>query len=202
MKLKLTALALAAVMVAAVAGSASAGATAYNIDPSHSTVGFSVKHMVVTNVHGTFDDFEGVIMFDEKNPEKSTVEVTIKTASVNTRNQKRDDHLRSGDFFLAEDHPTITFKSTKVKKKDDGWVAVGDLTIRGVTKTVELPFTVAGPVKNPWGMMVIGAEANLVIDRQEYGVSWNNTLDQGGLAVSNKVKISLNIEAAHKPEQS
>jgi len=188
---------LTATCVLAGAGTppARADVVAYTIDPAHSSVGFAVKHMVVTNVRGGFDKFEGKILYDAVDVTKSSVEVTIDAASIDTQNEKRDNDVR-GDGFLATDQfPTITFKSKSVRKDGDGLVVTGDLTIRGVTKEVEFPFVLAGPVTNPWGTAVIGVEAELEINRQDYGVSWNKTLDNGGVLVSDTVKIELNVEA-------
>jgi polyisoprenoid-binding protein YceI len=191
---------LIAAALMAVCGPALAGADTYQIDTSHSGVEFKVRHMLVTNVKGQFDTFEGTISYDAENVENSSVEVTIQTASINTRNEKRDKHLQSGDFLAAEEFPTITFKSTTVKKEGDGFVAVGDLTIRGVTKEVEIPFEIAGPVTNPWGQQVIGVEGRLTINRMDYGAKWNKAIETGGAVVSEEVKIELNIEAAKAQE--
>ncbi len=171
------------------------GADSYKIDTAHSSVGFSVKHMVITNTKGNFKDFSGEILFDPKNVTKSSVKVTIKAASIDTDNADRDKHLRSGDFFDAETHPEITFVSKKVEKKGDGYLLTGTLTLRGVSKEVSFPFTLTGPVQDPWGNTRIGAEAGLTINRQDYGVSWNKTLDTGGVLVGDNVKIELAVEA-------
>ncbi len=166
----------------------------YKIDPVHSTVAFSVKHMVVNTVHGRFNDFTGTILLDEKDPSKSSVDVSIKTASINTDNTQRDGHLKSADFLDAAKYPEITFKSNSVEKKADGFVAHGTLTIRGVSKNVDLPFKLNGPI-SAMGGKLLGAEAGLTINRQDYGVSWSKTLDGGSLVVSNDVKIDINVEA-------
>jgi len=185
---------LAAVVMVAVAVSASA-ADKYTLDASHSSVEFSVKHMVISNVKGTFDEFDAVIMFDPENIDNSSVEVSIKVASVNTKDQKRDDHLRSEDFFNAAEHPDITFKSNKIKKKGDGYVAAGTLTISGVSKEIELPFVLNGPITNPWGQVVVGIEIEHKLNRQDYNIKWNKTMDNGGLVVGDDVKIEINLEA-------
>jgi polyisoprenoid-binding protein YceI len=186
---------LAAAFASVLAITASA-ADDYKIDAAHSSIEFSVKHMVISNVKGTFDEFDAAIEYDPDNIENSSVEVTISVASVNTRNQKRDDHLRGGDFFDAGAHPDITFKSKKITKKGDGYVAAGTLTIRGVSREIELPFTLNGPITNPWGQTVIGVEIEYQLDRQDYGVTWNKTMDNGGLVVGDDVKIEINLEAA------
>jgi len=185
-----------AVLLLAAAGAAVAGDT-YVVDPVHSYVGFKVKHMMVTNVKGTFDTFEGTIDLDPADPTKSSVTFSIDVASINTKNEKRDTHLRTGDFFDVEHHPKITFKSKRVEKREGGYTAVGDLTIRGVTKEVALPFVLNGPVTNPWGQVVIGVEVDdITVDRHDFGVSWNNALEAGGLVVGDEVTIQLQAEAA------
>jgi polyisoprenoid-binding protein YceI len=151
--------------------------------------------MMINDVRGTFDKVDGTIVFDAKNIANSTVSVTIETASVNTRVENRDNDLRSDKFFDAAKHPTITFQSKKIVKKGEQWVAVGDLTMRGVTKEIELPFTISGPVANPWGKTVIAVAASTEINRQDFGVSWNKTLDAGGVLVGDTVKIEIEAEA-------
>jgi polyisoprenoid-binding protein YceI len=167
---------------------------AYKIDPVHSSIAFKVKHMMVSDVRGTFDMFEGTINLDPKNVENSTVEVTIDATSISTKNEKRDGHLKSADFFDVEKYPTITFKSKKVTKSGDNWVAVGDLTIHGVTKEVSLPFTLSGPM-SAGNASMLGVSASAEINRMDFGVSWNKTLDAGGVVVSDKVRIELEVEA-------
>ena len=192
---RLTAAVAAALLVMAF-GAAQAADT-FVIDSSHSSVGFSVKHMMISNVKGTFDNFEGTIMYDPDNPAGSSVEFSLEVASIDTRNEKRDDHLRSDEFFDAANHKHITFKSSKVSKKGDKWIAAGDLTIRGVTKPVEIAFTVNGPIQNPWGQTVMGFDITpLVIDRTEYGLNWSKTLEAGGVVVGDDVTLDLQIEAA------
>lgn len=170
-----------------------AGADEYKIDPSHSAATFSVRHMLVTNVHGRFGAMSGTIHFDPKDPSKSSVEAVIKADSINTDNEGRDKHLKSADFFDVEKHPEITFKSTKVEKRGEQWVAIGDFTMKGVTKRIELPFELA-QLDTPRGK-IIGITATTTLNRQDYGVSWSRKLDNGGLAVSDTVKIEINVEA-------
>ena len=177
----------------AAAGSAFA-ADEYKIDPAHSQVGFAVKHMVVNTVHGRFTDFAGTILFDDKDPSKSSVNVTIKTASINTDNSGRDNDLRSANFLDAQKFPEITFQSKAVERKADGFVAHGTLTIRGVSKNVDLAFTLGGPIDNGRDKL-LGAEAGLTINRQDYGVAWTRSLAGGELVVANDVKIEINVEA-------
>ncbi|MCG8608005.1 YceI family protein [bacterium] len=171
----------------------------YAIDVSHSHVGFAVKHMVITNTKGEFNDFSGTIVLNESDITKSSVELVIKTASIDTDNERRDNHLKSGDFFEVEKYPEITFKSTSVKKSGDGYVLTGALTIKDVTKEVSFPFELVGPVQGRRGKL-IGAAASLMINRQDYGVSWSRTLDNGGLVVADNVKIELEIEAGEQKE--
>jgi polyisoprenoid-binding protein YceI len=183
--------------VVAIGGSAFA-ADEYKIDPGHSSVGFNVKHMMVSTVHGRFNDFSGQIIYDDKDISKSSVKVAIKTASVNTDNTARDNDLRGANFLDVEKFPEITFQSKSVEKKGDGYVAHGTLTIHGVAKDVDLPFTLNGPLATPRGK-VMGADAGLSINRMDYGVSWSRSLDGGGMVVSNDVKIELNVEARTTP---
>ena len=183
--------------VVAIGGSALA-ADEYTIDPVHSSVRFTVKHMMVSTVPGRFNDFSGQIVYDDKDPSKSSVKVTIKAASVNTDNTTRDNDLRSANFLDVEKFPEITFQSKSVEKKGDGYVAHGALTIHGVTKDVDLSFALNGPVTMR-NIKVIGAESGLTINRMDYGVSWSRALDGGGVMVSNEVKIELNVEARTPP---
>lgn len=166
----------------------------YKIDPVHSNVGFAVKHMVVNTVHGRFNDWSGNIVYDDKDPAKSSVNVTIKTASINTENSQRDTHLKSPDFLDVEKFPEITFQSKSVEKQTDGFVAHGILTIRGISKNVDLPFKINGPIK-AGDSNLLGAEASLTINRQDYGVAWSKSLAPGELVVANDVKIDINVEA-------
>ena len=166
----------------------------YEIDRAHTHIGFAVKHMLISTVRGNFKEFSGTIVYDQNDLSKSSVEVTIQTASIDTDNERRDNHLRSDDFFNAEKFPQITFVSKKVMKTDDGMVVVGDLTIRDVTKEVEIPFEITGTLKTERGTR-IGLHAELTIDRMEYGVKYDRTLDTGGLVVGNEVRIELDVEA-------
>lgn len=166
----------------------------YVADKAHTNIGFTVKHLVIATVPGKFQDYDIEFMFDEKDLSKSSVKATIKTTSIFTDNQDRDNHLRSTDFFDATNYPEITFVSNSISKKGDGFVARGTLTIRGVSKEIELPFTILGPVNDPWGNTKLGVEATTTINRQDYKVSWSKQLDTGGLVVSDDVKIILNVE--------
>ena len=173
-------------------------ADVFEIDKAHSRVGFAVKHMVISTVRGEFTDYSATILFDENDVTKSSIEGTINVASITTGNERRDNHLRSGDFFDAEQYPEIKFKSEKVVKTDDGYVMHGDLTIRDVTKKVDIPFKVTGIIDDPWGNRRVGIEASLTINRFDFGVSWNQTLDKGGLVAGKEVDIELLLEATRK----
>lgn len=182
-------------LVAVLAWTVAAPAATYDIDPTHSTVGFKVRHMMVSNVRGEFTDFQGTYTFDPEHPEATSVEVEIRVASVDTGAEKRDDHLRSDEFFDVANHPVMTFKSTKVVPKgDDEYTLEGDLTIRGVTKRVELDVEFHGQVVDPWGNTRTGFEAEGEINRQDFGVKYSAALDNGGLVVADDVDIELEIE--------
>jgi polyisoprenoid-binding protein YceI len=178
--------------VVAVCGSALA-VDEYKIDPNHSSVNFSVTHMMVSTVNGRFNTFEGKILFDDKDATKSSVTVNIKATSVNTDNTSRDTDLRSAGFFDVEKFPEITFQSKSIEKKGNDYVAHGTLTIKGVSKDVDLPFELKGPVDAGKGGKVMGAHGSLTVNRQDYGVS------KGAGMVGNDVKIDLNIEARLAP---
>ena len=171
-------------------------AATYSIDPAHTTIGFKVKHLMITNVKGLFEKFRGTVNIDEKDIAKSKVDVTIEMASINTNITKRDDHLRSPDFFDVAKFPTMTFVSTKVEKTgSDKLKVTGNLTIKGVTKQVIL--NVEGPtgeIKSPQGDVKRGASATAAINRQDFGVSWSKKLDGGGLVVADDVYISIDTE--------
>lgn len=174
----------------------------YVLDKAHTNVGFSVKHMVITSVKGNFHDFDGYIMFDADDPTKISAKGTIQVASIDTDNEKRDDHLRSEEFFHAEKYPEITFESKSVYKPEDGdgYVMIGHITIRGVTKEIEVPFEIVGTVTDPTGNLRTGIYAHSKIDRRDFGVSWSKALEGGGLIVGNDVKIELDIEAIKAEE--
>jgi polyisoprenoid-binding protein YceI len=166
----------------------------YVTDTDHTLVGFVVKHLVITNVRGKFNEFTGVIIFDEKDVTKSSMSGTIKVASIDTDNEKRDQHLRSADFFDAEKHPEIVFQSKRIEKQGEGYMLHGDLTMRGVTKTVTMPFNITGKVTHA-GKTRLGFEAELEVNRHDYQISYNKTMDTGGLVVGNRVKIEIIGEA-------
>jgi polyisoprenoid-binding protein YceI len=168
----------------------------FQVDKSHSEVDFQVRHLL-TKVRGRFTDYSGTIEFDAEHPAQSKVDFTIQAASIDTAEPKRDAHLRSDDFFAAEQFPTLTFKSTKITPKGrDLYSVEGDLTIHGVTKPVVLPVTHLGTAKDPWGNEKLAFEAETTIDRKDFGLNWNAALETGGFLVGDEVKISLQIQAA------
>ena len=175
---------------------AAAFATTWNIDPDHSNVGFKVRHLMVSNVKGSFEKLAGVVDINDADITKSKVSVTIDTASINTNVKKRDEHLRSADFFDVATFPTMTFVSKKVAKAgNDKLKVTGDLTLHGITREVVLD--VEGPTKeskDPWGIMRSGAVASTKINRKDFGLVWNKALETGGVAVGEEVTISLEIE--------
>ncbi len=167
----------------------------YDIDPKHSYIGFRVTHMGLAEVPGAFRDFSGSINYDGKDVSKSSVNFTAKVTSVDTGVAPRDTHLRTADFFEVEKYPEMTFKSTKIEKKGDKWEVTGDFTLKGVTKQITIPFTVNGMMKDAKGNVKMGISAQTMINRQDYGVKWGNKLPDGTLALSDMVKIDLQLEA-------
>lgn len=175
-------------------------AQTYQIDSSHSGANFSVKHMMVTNVSGRFSNVKGAVTFDEKNLSKSSIEATVDIETINTNEPKRDAHLKSPDFFDVAKFPQMTFKSTKVYKVGGVTKADGDLTLHGVTKPVTLTLTeLSGEVKHPMGTIVRGAVATTRISRKDYGLTWNKTIEAGGVVVGDEIAITLEIELSRKP---
>jgi polyisoprenoid-binding protein YceI len=170
----------------------------WEIDPAHTTAGFAVKHMVVSTVKGEFTGVEGTVDLRLDNPTLTKVDVEIPVASVDTRNAKRDGHLRSPDFFDADNFPAMKFVSTKVVKKRAHFQVHGDLTIRGVTKPVVLKAEISEPVQSPWGATVVGVHATTKIDRRDFGLNWNKRLDKGGVVVGNEVAIEIDMELMNK----
>ena len=175
------------------------GATTWNIDAKHSTVEFSVKHMMFTTVKGRFGDVRGTISYDEADPARSAVDVEIDTASIDTRDAQRDAHLRSADFFDAEVNPTITFRSTRVEPLAKGNMrVVGDLTMHGITREVALDAAFLGTGTNPWGQQVAGFTATGEVNRKDFGLNWNAALEAGGVLVGDNVKLALEVQAAQQ----
>lgn len=168
----------------------------YTIDPSHSRIGFAGRHMVFTKVRGQFNEFTATVEVpSDKDASQARVTASIKTASVDSGNEQRDGHLRSADFFDAENHPEMTFASTSVRKlADNRYELTGDLTIRGTTKPVTLEATVEGPLQDPWGNERYGVEAKGKVNRKEWGLNWNLALEAGGVLVSEEIEIE--VEAA------
>lgn len=170
----------------------------YVLDPTHSGVHFSVRHLMVSKTKGRFDDFDGTVTIGE-DPLDSSVEVEIRVASIDTREGTRDGHLRSPDFFDAEAHPVMTYRSTKVTPASNGrWNVEGDLTVRGVTAAVPLSVTFEGGAVDPWGNARIGFEAHTELDREAFGLTWNQALETGGVLVGKVVKIDIEAEAVRQ----
>jgi len=173
----------------------------WDIDPSHSRVGFAAKHAMVTTVRGQFTDYTADVYLDEQNPANSRIKLEIKTASVESGNADRDKHLRTGDFFDIESHPTLVFESTKVEKADgDVYTLIGDLTINGVTNPVSVDWEVNGATTDPWGNFRAGFEGKATINRRDWGLQWNVGLDKGGVLVSEKIKLEFDISAVKRAE--
>ena len=174
----------------------------WNLDPVHSAIEFSVRHMAISKIKGKFRKFEAKMVFDGKAVENGSAEFTIQVASIDTDNEKRDTHLKSSDFFAVEENPTITFKSKKVSAVKDGKFQItGDMTLRGVTKEVTFDCELHGIIQDSYGNTRSGFSAETTINRQDFGVSWSNTLDAGGLIVGNDVKLSLELEFIEAKEE-
>lgn len=175
---------------------AMSNAAEWQIDPSHSAAHFKVRHMMVSSVRGEFSKMSGKVSYDAKAPEKIVIEAVVDATTVNTREQKRDDHMRSADFFDVANHPTLTFKSKSAKAAGKGKLNVtGDLTIRGVTK--EVVFAVEGldvEATDPWGNLRTGAHATTKVNRKDFGLGWNQVLEAGGVLVGDEVEISIDVE--------
>jgi polyisoprenoid-binding protein YceI len=194
-------IAVGAALAALLSLPAFAGATTYQIDPQHSSAQFAVTHLMISTVRGEFHGVNGTVVVDDGDISKSSVNVAIDATSVDTREPDRDKHLKSPDFFDVANHPTITFKSTKVESAGSGKLKVtGDLTIRGVTKQVVLDVTTPkSPIKDPWGLQRTAVSGSTKINRQDFGVAWNKTLDSGGVVVGDNVDITLDVEMVVPP---
>ncbi len=167
----------------------------YLIDSAHTKINFSVKHMMIAKVHGCFEQASGAFTFDDKNPESSTIEADIDINSINTQDSQRDAHLKSSDFFDAENFPVIHFRSTSVRAYKDHLKVTGDLSIHGVTQSISLEVKGPGPEqKDPWGNIKIAATGSTIINRKDFGLSWNAALEAGGFLVSEKVTVSLDVK--------
>jgi polyisoprenoid-binding protein YceI len=182
------------------AAPALAGAATWTIDPAHSTIAFSVRHMMVSNVRGTFDTVSGTATGDPASPANAVIEATIDATSIDTKESKRDAHLRGPDFLDTAKYPTITFKSKKIAPAGAGKYAVtGDLTLHGVTKEVVLDVEgPTAPIKDMSGGMRAGASATTKIDRKDFGVNWSKSMDGGGLVVGDEITITIDVEATQK----
>jgi polyisoprenoid-binding protein YceI len=168
----------------------------WTIDPAHTNVNFGIRHFGISQVRGRFDDLAGTIVTDAAHPEKSSVSVTNQTTSVNTHVKMRGDDLRSANYFDVTKYPQITFQSTKIEKgKNGGFIADGNLTMHGVTKTVALPFHISGPIKDPFGGTRFGLETEVHLNRIDYGVGNGQTLANGDFAVGNDVDVIISVEA-------
>jgi polyisoprenoid-binding protein YceI len=168
----------------------------YTIDPSHSRLGFSARHAMVTTVRGSFPKFEGAAHIDTANPAASSVSLTIDVSGVDTGSADRDGHLRSGDFFDVEKFPTITFTSTEVVREDAStWLITGDLTIKGVAKPVTIEFESTGSARDPFGNLRVGFEGATTINRKDWDLTWNAALETGGVLVSEKIKLEFDVSA-------
>ena len=168
----------------------------YTLDPAHTRIGFVARHAMVTKVRGSFNEFAGTAELDGANPENSRVQLTIEAASIDTRNAQRDEHLRSNDFLAMQEYPKITFASTGVRQAGETTFEVtGDLTIKGVTNEITIPFEFEGAAKDPFGNQRVGFEGSVTINRKDYGVTWNAALEGGGVLVSDKVVLEFEISA-------
>jgi len=187
--------------LAALAAPSMALASNWNIDSDHSAAHFRIEHMMISEVQGNFPELKGVANIDAEDISRSSIDVTIDAASINTGVDKRDAHLRSADFFDVEHYPTLTFTSKKIKKAWGNKLKVrGDLTLHGVTREVEL--VVYGPsdaAKDPWGNIRKGIKATTVINRKDFGIVWNATLDNGGLMIGDEVEIVIDLELIEQP---
>jgi polyisoprenoid-binding protein YceI len=170
----------------------------YTLDVSHSRLGFSARHAMVTTVRGAFKDFEGTAHIDTADPAASKVELTIKADSIDTGVADRDAHLRSADFFEIEQHPEITFTSTDVQRAADDWTITGDLTIKGNTLPITVEFESTGSARDPFGNLRIGFEGRTTLSRKDWGLTWNAALETGGFLVSDKIKLEFDISAIQR----
>jgi len=170
----------------------------YALDPTHSRLGFSTRHAMVTTVRGQFKDFAGEAVVDTANPADSKVNVTIQAASIDTGVADRDGHLHSGDFFDVATYPEITFVSTDVTRDGSDWTITGDLTIKDVTKPISIEFEENGSARDPFGNLRIGFEGKAVLNRKDWGLTWNAALETGGFLVSDKIKLEFDISAIAK----
>jgi len=194
LKRKLLTMAAVMLVVLPLSGARMDSAVRYNVDASHSHIGFSVRHLAVATVRGNFNRFSGHVMLDEQDITRSTVQVTIEAGSIDTGNERRDADLRSASFFEVEKYPSVTFNGKRVERRGDELMLVGDLTIRDVTREVRIPFELTGPVASANGQKRFGAEGTLRINRFDYRLQWND-LREAVPVVGDEVRIELSIEA-------
>lgn len=175
----------------------------WQIDSAHSAIQFSVRHMMIAKVRGQFENFEGTIALDEQTPANSKVDVRIEAASINTRSEQRDGHLRSPDFLDAENHPYLTFKSTQVEVLDDTHARLhGDLTIRGISRPVVMDVEYTGQARSPWGTVSYGFSGLTTINRKDWDLTWNQSLETGGVLVGDEITIDIELELVKVEEES
>jgi polyisoprenoid-binding protein YceI len=173
----------------------------WQIDPAHSSINFTARHMMIAKVHGRFEKFSGTVNFDENNPANTTVDVTIDAASLSTKEAQRDGHLHSGDFFDVETYPTLTFKSTRIELIDEDTAKlVGDLTIKDITKEVVLNVEYLGQAQSPWGTINAGFTGATTINRKDWDLNWNVALETGGFLVGDKIQINIELELVKQPQ--
>jgi polyisoprenoid-binding protein YceI len=171
----------------------------WQLDTSHSRIGFAVKHMMVSTVRGEFKNYTGSLQLDETDFTRSTITGEIEVASIDTRDEGRDGHLKSADFFDVENHPKMTFKSKRIEAKGDNeYTVYGDLTIRGVTREIAIDAEYSGKQQNPWGVTMTGFSGSTTINRKDFGLEWNVALETGGILVGEKVKLELEVELTHQ----
>ena len=176
---------------------------AWQIDNSHSEIQFTVRHMMISKVRGTFTDFSGTVDLDEKNPEGAGVEVTVNLDSINTRDEQRDGHLKSPDFFDVETYPQANFRSTNVERTGETTANVtGDLTMHGVTKPITLEVEYQGMAKSPWGTYSAGFSATGKLNRKDWGLNWNQALETGGVLVGEEVTLNVEVELVKQTEEA
>ena len=174
----------------------------YTLDITHTRIGFSARHAMVTTVRGQFNDFEATAHVDTINPAASNAQVRIKAASIDTGNADRDGHLRSGDFLDVETYPELVFMTTGVSRKDaDTFTLIGDLTIKDVTRPVSVDFDVTGSARDPFGNLRVGFEGSTTINRKDWGLTWNAALETGGVLVSEKIKLEFDVSAIATPAE-
>jgi polyisoprenoid-binding protein YceI len=173
----------------------------WSFDPTHSNIGFAVRHLMISKVRGSFGKWSGTFAYDEADPTQSRIDVRIDAASIDTKDAQRDAHLRSPDFFDVEKHPELRFVSTLVRRDGDDYVVAGDLTLHGVTRPVELKVESLGRGKDPWGNERAGFAAKTTINRKDFGLHWNQALETGGVLVGEKVEIVLDVQAIRAAAQ-